>query len=256
MIPIYVDLSEVLLELNLSVKRSEELASFVLDELSQRYAKEWESVVTKNLRKERADYIRAMSYDRISSTEAIFKLNSSPANPVPMMIEVGCSPFDQKIGFSKSPSRTEKKNGGWYVTIPFRFASSEALAEAGVFSNSLPKQIEELSKQNKGRPLLQRDLPKPYNTVNQRDIIDRMNVRVEAYKHKVSIYAGLVRKDISSTVNEKRGGYYTFRRVSDKSDPLSWWHPGFTARNFMQRALDNMNVQTTVAMAIDKFFEK
>lgn len=27
--------------------------------------------------------------------------------------------------------------------------------------------------------------------------------------------------------------YFTFRRVSDKSDPAAWWHPGFNARHFV-----------------------
>jgi len=169
------------------------------------------------------------------------------------MLEVGHEPFDEKIGFSQSPKKKMKKGGGWYMTIPFRYASSEALAESGAFAGILPKQIERMAKQST-IPLRQTDLPTPFNDTNQRAVIERMNKRVDEYKHKVSVYAGLIRKDISSTNKEKRGGYYVFRRVSDKSDPLSWWNKGFERHDFMGQALSNMNIQTTVAMAIDNFF--
>lgn len=252
-LPVYIDLSEVGASLALTADRMSALSSFVLDRLVQRYSEEWTNVVNKNLRSTRVDYLRAMSFDRISSTEAIFTLNYSKGNPVPLMLEVGHEPFDEKIGFSQSSKKKMKKGGGWYMTIPFRYASSEALAESGAFAGILPKQIERMAKQST-IPLRQTDLPIPFNGTNQRATIERMNKRVEEYKHKVSVYAGLIRKDISSTNKEKRGGYYVFRRVSDKSDPLSWWNKGFERHDFMGQALSNMNIQTTVAMAIDNFF--
>ena len=49
-------------------------------------------------------------------------------------------------------------------------------------------------------------------------------------------------------------GYFVFRRVSDKSDPMSWWNKGFEKHDFMGKALANMDIQTTVARAIDNFF--
>lgn len=252
-LPIYVDLSEIGAQLSLTTERMEELSAHVLDKLSQRYSEEWTNLVTKNLRSTRQDYLRAMSYDRISSNEAIFTLHWSKENPLPIMLEVGCEPFDEKIGFAQSSKKKMRKGGGWYLTIPFRHATSEALGEAGFFNSIMPKQIEILAKKA-DQPLKQKALPQPLNTPGQRDVINRMNKNVEAYKHKFSIYAGLVRKDISSTVKENRGGYFTFRRVSDKSDPLSWWHEGFEKHDFMGKALKDLNIQTTVAQAIDNFF--
>lgn len=253
-LPIYVDLSGVAEELSLSAERMDALSSFVLDRLVQRYSEEWTNLVNRELRSTRRDYLQAMSFDRVSSTEAVFTLNYSKGNPVPIMLEVGHEPFDEKVGFSQSPKRKMKKGGGWYVTVPFRFATSETLAESGAFSGILPRIIQNMAKKS-GSPLRQSDLPSPHSSFNQRAIIDRMNKKVDEYKHKVSIYAGLVRKDISSTNQEKRGGYFTFRRVSDKSDPLSWWNKGFEKHDFMGRAITSMNIQATVNMAIDNFFE-
>lgn len=252
-LPVYIDLSEVGASLQLTAERMSALSSFVLDRLVQRYSEEWTNGVTRELKATRQDYLRAMSFDRVSSTEAVFTLNYSKENPVPIMLEVGHEPFDEKVGFSQSPRKHTTKDGGWYVTVPFRHATSEALAESGAFAGILPKAIETMAKQS-STPLKQADLPNPFAASGQRAVIDRMNKRVEAYKHKVSIYAGLVRKDISSTTSERRGGYFTFRRVSDKSDPMSWWHKGFEKHDFMGRALSAMDLQTTVARAIDNFF--
>ena len=108
-LPVYIDLSEVGVSLALTADRMSALSSFVLDRLVQRYSEEWTNVVNKNLRSTRVDYLRAMSFDRISSTEAIFTLNYSKGNPVPLMLEVGHEPFDEKIGFSQSPKKKMKK---------------------------------------------------------------------------------------------------------------------------------------------------
>lgn len=79
---------------------------------------------------------------------------------------------------------------------------------------------------------------------------------IPAYTHKAPQYQGLVRIDIASTDKENRGGYFTFRRVSDKSDPLSWINPGFEPRKFMDRALDEAQVFEVADMAIDEFLNQ
>ena len=252
--PVNVDLSEVVEEMSLTIEQAQGLSSFVLDRVVERYGTEWETLVNRSLRRTRQDYLRAMDYDRVSSHEADFILHSSKENPLPIMIEKGKAPFDEKHGFEASPKRKTKKDGGWYVTVPFRHATSEALAESGVFASILPKAVENIAKQNNGRPVQVGQLPPQFAQSNMRAAIERMNSNIEAYTHKSPIYAGLVRRDISSTNNERRGGYMTFRRVSDKSAPASWWHPGFDARGFMQRALDNIDFSSVVAKAIDNYF--
>ena len=48
----------------------------------------------------------------------------------------------------------------------------------------------------------------------------------------------------------------TFRRVSDKSDPNSWIHPGFDARKFMDKALDQTQIPQVVDMVLDNFLSQ
>ena len=72
-----------------------------------------------------------------------------------------------------------------------------------------------------------------------------------AYQHKANLYEGIMR-ETKSYAQATQGKYVSFRRVSDKSDPLSWIHKGLTARNFAERAVANTNVEVLVANAIDE----
>ena len=95
-----------------------------------------------------------------------------------------------------------------------------------------------------------------YAQLGQRKPIQTAEGIIPAYTHKAPQYQGLVRIDIASTDKENRGGYFTFRRVSDKSDPLSWINPGFEPRKFMDRALDEAQVFEVADMAIDEFLNQ
>ena len=91
--------------------------------------------------------------------------------------------------------------------------------------------------------------------LGKRKEIQTANVVIPEYVHKSPKYQGLVKLDISSTEKETRSGYFTFRRVSDKSEPLSWIHPGFSAHKFMDKALDSVQVEVVADMAIDTFLK-
>ena len=47
----------------------------------------------------------------------------------------------------------------------------------------------------------------------------------------------------------------TFRVVSDKSDPMSWTHPGSTAKDFSSVAMQNMDWQSILASSKNNFLE-
>lgn len=105
-------------------------------------------------------------------------------------------PYDMKPGFRNSPKAHHTKDGGWYVNVPFRHKAA-----------SMPRSIYNQARQlDSGESLV---------------ISDPLLTSWTGYKHKANKYSGLRRM-----VNNTYGKYYTFRRVSDKSDPMSWWHPG------------------------------
>ena len=73
------------------------------------------------------------------------------------------------------------------------------------------------------------------------------------YKHKSSMYEGL-----SRDTTKNHGQYIKFRRVSDKSSTSkegeSWIHPGFQAKNYMNKALDGIN--ESFERAINEFLRQ
>lgn len=253
MVPIRVDISDLAIQMQMTMESYEKLSGFILDRITKRFSQVWESEVKNSLDSTRMDYLRAMSFERVSDGEAVFELKYSKDNPLPVMIEEGATPFDMKEGFRNSSKRKQKVGGGWYLTVPFRHATSQVAIGTHSFASVMPKEIESLAKASSS-PLKRSQLPINHQSPQRRQEFERLGIKVPGYKHKTAQYEGLQRKTISSTKNENRGGYFTFRRVSDKSDPNSWWHKGFDAHKFMDKAVNKMNIDSIVNKAIDDFF--
>lgn len=134
---------------------------------------------------------------------------------LPNMLENGFGPFDEKVGFSKSSRKHISKNGGWYLTIPMRHSTP------GSFMY--------------GKPMT----TKIYNQAKKLGNGDSLSVSGDqqmswtGYMHKANINDGLTRivksyQNVNTGKTTKQSQYLTFRRVSNNSDPLSWWHPGYS----------------------------
>jgi len=257
--PIYIDLSGTIDEFFLSEQETKDLSRYVLSNISDEYMRYWEKNVDNSLHQTKTEYRQAIFTEQPDDFTVVFGMTPRQSQ-LGLMLEDGASEFDIKEGFSKSNKRVTKLKvnkdgslkrdkqgrtigGGWYLTIPFRHATSEAVAESAIFSSRMPKRIEQLVK-TVDRPLTNSDLPEGYR--------DRRIART-GYKHKAAIYEGLHRRDISSTDKEKRGGYFTFRRVSDKSDEKSWQHPGFEALKLMDKSLNELPIDQVVDRAVDEF---
>jgi hypothetical protein len=244
MVPISIDISEVAGEFILDKKEIDSLSNYIVNSIATEFCMRWEEQIDNNLHSTRSEYKRGIFQEEGDDNSVVIGLTARQS-PMAMMIEEGANSFDEKEGFSNSSKRIIKKDGkGWYLTIPMRYATSEALGESGAFSGRLPKPIENLVKIMK-EPLKLEQIPGKFQGFGQNE--------TSGYKHKFSIYEGLQRVEIGSGANEKRGGYMNFRRVSDKSDPASWIHPGLEARNFMDKALEETDIDTVVDHAVDEF---
>ncbi len=124
------------------------------------------------------------------------------------MIELGTSPWDMKVGFSKSDKKIEKTDGGWYLTIPMRHSTPGSF----MYGKPMPKDVYKNAKKLGHKQSLS------YPGAGDKSWT--------GYQRKNKTYDGLTRivKSYSKTTQSQ---YMTFRRVSDKSDPSSFWHPGF-----------------------------
>lgn len=241
--PVIIDLSGTIDEFFLSEEETKSLSRYVLSNISDEYMRVWERNIDSSLKSTRSEYRRAIFTEQPDDYSMVFGMTPTKSK-LAMMLEEGASQFDIKSGFEQSDKKHAKKDGsGWYLTVPFRWATSEAIAESMTFANKMPKDIEKLVKTT-GRPLKLSDLPSQYRDVRTSSV---------GYQHRASIYEGLHRTDISSTEKEKRGGYFTFRRVSDKSEANSWIHPGFEPLKLMERSLSELRLDYIVDMSIDKF---
>lgn len=244
LVPVTIDLSGVIDEFILSEQESKALSRFVLSNIADEYMRYWENNINNSLHSTRSEYKQAIFFEQTDDFSVLFGM-SPRKSKVALMLEEGASEFDMKDGFNKSSKKTQKAGGGWFLTIPFRHATSEALAESMVFSGQMPKEIEKLVKVT-GKPLNLADLPTNYQG---------RKTSWAGYTHKAAIYEGLKREDISSTNKERRGGYYTFRRVSDKSESNSWKHPGFEALKLMEKSLGDLPFDKVVDRSVDQFLQ-
>lgn len=254
-LPIRIDLSDIVAEFNLDENSANMLGAAIIDRVVQEYSSKWQNLINKELKQSREEYLRAVYIERPSSLEAVFGL-SVRESPLALMVEEGASPFDEKPGFQKSSKAKQKKNGlGWYLTVPFRHATPQAIAESEIFKSIMPQSVYDLAK-NASKPLKRSDLPSEHQILGIRKEINIPGLKVPEYVHKAAKYEGLVRVKAESSEIEKRGNYFTFRRVSDTSDPNSWWNGGITAKRLMDRALEAAEIDKVASMAIDETLEQ
>ena len=242
MLPVSIDISDTINEFSLTREQANQLSKYILDSVVDSFVRAWEEDVDNTLHQTRAEYKKGIFQENPDEHTIVVGLTPRQSS-LSMMLEEGATQFDIKEGMAKSPNRHLKKNGGWFMSVPFRFATSDAVAESMSFSNQMPKPIEKLVRTT-GGPLTIEQIPSSFNKIGQ-------NI-TSGYTHKFNIYEGLHREEIGSGT-EKRGGYMNFRRISDKSDKDAWVHPGFEAHKFMEKSMNDLDVGNVVDHAIDEF---
>ena len=256
------DLSPVAQEFSLSKEQVDQMANSVSKALTLEIHRNWVEVAKRDLNSTRNQYIRGLVIADEGNSVNTITLTGSLNN----MLENGVSAFDMKNGFMKSQKVKYSKTGAWYLTIPFRFATPDALGENEAFSGVLPQEIYDLVKSfqskktnvdsdisSKSQTLKSSDIPSQFQAPNVRKSVinDVLNKTFDAYTHKSSIFEGLQK---SSKMYEKsnQSSYNTFRRVGENSDSMSWIHSGLQQRNFAQVALDNTDEELIIENTVDK----
>lgn len=181
----------------------------------------WEQIAQQRLTTTRADYLLGLNADNSLEFPDSFTGVLTLRGKWPNMLETGFSPFDQKTGFQRSSHIKAKKNGGWYMTIPFRHRTPDT-AGSSVGGSSMPDDIYSQARALRGGEKL---------TGTEKNYPARTSWN--GYQHKSGIYENI--KKVTKTYDKAtQNQYYSFRRVSDKSDPQSWWHPGFAGIHAIQ----------------------
>ena len=246
MIPISIDISSTIESFSFSRGQVESFTNLLISNITANYMQTWEKLVEKNLKGTKASYLSGMSAVYPDSKSVMFVMDGKGDGRLGLMIEAGASPFDEKEGFEKSSKKKMKKGGGWYLTIPYRIAISEALGESSVFSGKMTNIIQKTVKQE--GVLTAKNVPVELQIKGVRKEISNSTKTYPEYKHKSFKFEGL-RKN----TKKNHGGYVMFRRVSDNSDENSWIHPGFQPRNFMEQTLQDIQINRIFDQTRDQF---
>ena len=175
-----------------------------------------------------------------NKVEVILRADT-PQGRLANALEQGCGPFDMKLGFLKS-SKAKGKGGDKYLTIPLRL---KTYGSHGDSPPVMPSTIYKSAQQLKiGQSMT---LPKIYEGYGMRTRLSVDIRRWGSYTWKTSPFQNItkVRRWPGLTPlglpRESAGMYMVFRRVSRKSSPDSWIHPGHKARNFIDQVSNKIN---------------
>lgn len=230
---IWIDPNSIEHEIKKLSSNVDVIKGVIVREIAQQVYAEWVKQTMYNLHTTRDKYIEELSITQTS--EFVFEVGIQNENSLAGKIEGGSPPFDMKIGFQNSSKKVSTKKGGWYLTIPFKIGTPSTSNTSGQFSSVMPRSV-----YNAVREAIRNN--KPVNLPN------KYSQPLKPH-HKSPIFAG-----IKST--QHSGGnrsYSTFRRVSDKSDPRAWIHPGFQARNIMDRVIGNISVDQIISNILRNF---
>lgn len=258
-IPIAIDSSSLIDAFNLSEKQIGDLLDFMVKEVTAEFANKWEEMAGRNLHSSRDEYVRGIQV----IDQGRFKGAVVLTGFFPVALETGISAYDMKEGLLKGKNAKVSKSGTRYNTVPFRFSTPGALGESAIFSSKLPEEVyraimdKPFVRKVQGGGIATQGLKVDEIPVKFRAAITRpapvrqpLPIRFKEYTHKSSIYKGVSRVNDPVTGQNR---YTSFRRVSDNSDPNSWVHPGFDAKNLGEKTLSSFDPEKITTRAIDLF---
>lgn len=239
---INIDIASLLDEVYLDKSQTDDLVDSVVKDLTLAFHREWEQVAAENLKSARQEYIANLNVVDEGFAKGAVVLTGQ----FPNMLEEGASAFDIKEGLLDGPNAKMGKNGNRYNTVPFKQGTPGALLE-NFNGGIMPKPVHDVAKKKSiGDQIKKSELPKGFEQPKKKIIPSRNAV----YEHKASIYEGIKKnKDLAGNIS-----YMSFRRVSDNSDPNSWIHPGFEARNFSDKAFERFQVDAEISASFDRWW--
>lgn len=260
LIPIVIDTVDLSRQFNLSAAQVEGVCDNIAKTMAARYAQTLEQAAQRALHQTRQRYIRNIKVVDSGRMEGTVMLDYSK-DPMVQMLEEGASPFDMKTKMLQGRKVKIGKSGGRYLTIPFRWGTPGAVGEADVFTGTLPQAVYDAVRAmtqsipvsgggSRTAGLNVTSLPTPLQQVGSRKAIADSTGKVmfKEYEHKTSLFQGIVQQKDGATGQNR---YFSFRRVSEKSDPDAFIHPGIEQYNLIQVALGEFDQTKELSNALD-----
>lgn len=263
--PISIDLTELQKEFSLLQSQVDSLGGVLVGAITDRIFNNWRVAAMHGLKYTRKSYIDGLNIGIVNPTHKYIVLIGA----LPNMIEEGAGAFDMKEKMLLSPKVKVTANGTRFITIPFRWATAGSIGESEVFSNVMPKEINEIvrnllpaktsisGEKTTGEGLKFGNIPKQYQIPKTRAAFSDIKTMTTypEYTHKNPLTEGMVRAE-KTYEKTTSGSYVTFRRISENSSPMSWIHRGITAKNFAKQAIENTDVDNITDRSIDLFLEQ
>lgn len=264
MIPIQINSDQLVSDLGIEPEQATALIDYTVKEITANFAREWEVTAARLLKGVREEYVESIKVVDGGYAKGAVILTGW----LPNAIESGHAPIDLKNGMLSGGNAKVSKDGeSIYNTIPYRFAAPDSIGESPVFSGKLPFDVHDAITAKplsvpvvgggmKTAPLQASEIPLEYAEKKIKSVPTVTPTPLSwkgYYQHKSSIYQGISKVQDPKT---KQNRYVSFRRVSTNSDPEAWIHPGFSARNIAEQALENINLEVSVGKAIDDYLIK
>lgn len=231
-----------------------DIMDYTVKEITARFAQEWENEANRTLKSSRAEYISNINVVDEGFAKGAVVLTGW----LPNAVESGIPSFDEKSGFFNSPKAKISKEGHKYLTIPFAAGVPGSLAE-NFNGGIMPQEVHDIvSERNEDEPLQKYDLknlPAKMREPQKKTIKLPESKSFKEYQHKHSIYEGLTKKKDNRT---GQNSYVSFRRVSENtaSYEYNFIHPGITAYNLCDKALQEFNISLEVGNILDTVWLK
>lgn len=152
-------------------------------------------------------------------------------SPHGVMVEKGIKSFDMKKTHLSGPKTRLSKDGSKYLTIPFRHGTPRTTT-----MNVMPEAVYERAKRlaiSRKNNFIQR-----WWTGKKYSWGDRLDSEYGGEREKphwsTGKYTGMVKM-----AGRPHTQYLTFRRISEKSKPEAWIHPGTKPRPVTQAVVEN-----------------
>jgi hypothetical protein len=151
--------------------------------------------------------------------------------PYASNIEDGVRPYDMKQTHLNGPKVKTAKDGSRYITVPFRHGTPGA-----VTMKPMPESVYQHAK---NLAVSRRNgMLKTWWTGKKYTWGDRLESQYGGRREKphwsTGRYTGMVKM-----AGFPHSQYLTFRRLSEKSDPRAWLHPGMEKRPVTQAVVEN-----------------
>jgi len=154
-------------------------------------------------------------------------------------LEIGYPARDLKLEMLNSSSAKQGKSGK-YVDVPFKHVMSRGPKQSHGVTAAVKSKVQTVVRAERSQARLEgREQRSPLRVTGSMpggtNVQQRYGKRGKAepwltmVSHKTSIFSNMIRTKVG-----KSGKYSTIRRISENSDPQSWWHPGFKGINALK----------------------